>query len=351
MAENHADQAWSFLSSLPRIPIHSLPADAKTCHICTDDYGSARTGDEAIEDAVRLPCPGAHVVGHGCIARWIESGRNNCPMCRYEFFPSVSEYQNGDDDDDDNNDDSNNNNNDYDYDPEYDNNNNNTNNDTTMSNNDPTPLEGSQSYAHPPSHPRLGHETPAVYTARIQHFRTFRWHRHWDTTFDLLRSRHGNGSFVLGSWHQWRDEWIEAANMWWRPSPQDDDAIGRAYTFLHRRRNAGGVAEAEVKRLACAYATMPFRELRLLYRLRRGAERRRELDEQPLWRLTGSMEKELLEALVVRGAFVDVPVGEGGRGDVGARWAILREEGRVWEAEIGVVEAVGGRGVWSSYPY
>ena len=38
-----------------------------------------------IELQLRLPCN--HIVGSGCIARWLKSN-NSCPMCRREFFPA-----------------------------------------------------------------------------------------------------------------------------------------------------------------------------------------------------------------------------------------------------------------------
>lgn len=38
-----------------------------------------------LELLIRLPC--GHVVGSGCIARWLKED-NSCPFCRREFFPA-----------------------------------------------------------------------------------------------------------------------------------------------------------------------------------------------------------------------------------------------------------------------
>lgn len=80
--------AGQFLTSLPKVSISDLPADRKTCIICTDEYNTAPETDKPAEQPVRLPC--LHVVGANCIAKWLMERSNSCPYCRREFFHRAS---------------------------------------------------------------------------------------------------------------------------------------------------------------------------------------------------------------------------------------------------------------------
>ena len=79
------NMAERFLAQLPRVTKGELPED-NTCIICHEEYGVAPSDSEPAEDAVRLPCPGQHIVGLDCISSWfIDTYRSTCPYCRYEF--------------------------------------------------------------------------------------------------------------------------------------------------------------------------------------------------------------------------------------------------------------------------
>lgn len=74
-----------FLRSLPTLNTANLANDDRDCAICQEAY---RVGAEP-ENAVQLPC--GHILGAGCIARWVsvsDGHRNTCPMCRATLFES-----------------------------------------------------------------------------------------------------------------------------------------------------------------------------------------------------------------------------------------------------------------------
>lgn len=77
--------AQPFLDQLPRIAKQDL--SDSTCIICQEEYGTAHSDSEPAEEAVRLPCPGGHIVGLRCISSWFSSGvdRTSCPCCRHDF--------------------------------------------------------------------------------------------------------------------------------------------------------------------------------------------------------------------------------------------------------------------------
>ena len=78
--------AGNFLAGLPRVAKDELPED-KMCMICHEEYGAAPSDSEPGEEAVRLPCPGGHIVGFNCISSWLSSdmNRRSCPYCRHQF--------------------------------------------------------------------------------------------------------------------------------------------------------------------------------------------------------------------------------------------------------------------------
>ena len=82
--------AEDFLAKLPRVAKEELSED-KNCTICQQQYGVASDSEPA-EEAVRLPCPGGHIVGVNCISRWLldNMDRNTCPYCRHEFFALIT---------------------------------------------------------------------------------------------------------------------------------------------------------------------------------------------------------------------------------------------------------------------
>ncbi|MCJ1458793.1 hypothetical protein MMC28_009167 [Mycoblastus sanguinarius] len=76
-----------FLRSLPEVQREVLP-DGSTCIICQEEYGKP-SENGVTEGAVRLPCPGQHIVGVEYIAKWlIKEGKNSCPCDRHAFFPA-----------------------------------------------------------------------------------------------------------------------------------------------------------------------------------------------------------------------------------------------------------------------
>lgn len=79
--------AEKFLAQLPRVAKEEI-TDNKVCIVCHEEYGKAPSDNEPAEQAVRLPCPGKHIVGLTCISSWLSSdmNRNSCPYCRYKLF-------------------------------------------------------------------------------------------------------------------------------------------------------------------------------------------------------------------------------------------------------------------------
>ena len=80
------------------VPLASLPADTKTCPICTSSYHEppkaynhpilpADTPEYAVQ-INRGACK--HIFGRLCLERHIRAGRpwsHTCPLCRAELFP------------------------------------------------------------------------------------------------------------------------------------------------------------------------------------------------------------------------------------------------------------------------
>lgn len=87
--------AENFLARLPKVAKEEMHDD-KICIVCYEEYGTSPSDSEPAEEAVRLPCPGGHIVGFTCISSWFASDmdRNSCPYCRYEFFALRSPLQN-----------------------------------------------------------------------------------------------------------------------------------------------------------------------------------------------------------------------------------------------------------------
>lgn len=79
--------AEEFLAQLPRVAKEEI-LDNEICMICHEEYGKAPSDSEPAEEAVRLPCPGKHIVGLTCISSWLSSdmNSNSCPYCRYQLF-------------------------------------------------------------------------------------------------------------------------------------------------------------------------------------------------------------------------------------------------------------------------
>ena len=63
----------------------SIQSDDRNCVICLQETGKISRETGYIELLVSLPC--THIVGSGCIARWLKEN-NSCPCCRREFFPA-----------------------------------------------------------------------------------------------------------------------------------------------------------------------------------------------------------------------------------------------------------------------
>ena len=73
--------AQNIVARFPVVPRTEL-SYGETCGICREPYST----DDA---AVRLPCN--HEFGSECISTWLspEGGKNTCPLCRCQLFPSA----------------------------------------------------------------------------------------------------------------------------------------------------------------------------------------------------------------------------------------------------------------------
>ena len=76
--------AEAFLDELLQTT-NSIQSDDRNCVICLQETGKLSRETGYIELLVSLPC--THVVGSGCIARWLTEN-NSCPVCRRELFPA-----------------------------------------------------------------------------------------------------------------------------------------------------------------------------------------------------------------------------------------------------------------------
>ncbi|MCJ1467048.1 hypothetical protein MMC07_005670 [Pseudocyphellaria aurata] len=65
------DAADAVVAALPAVDA----PEEQSCPICMDPYA-----DDAAEPAVRLPC--RHVLGGDCLAAWLRTGTETCPICR-----------------------------------------------------------------------------------------------------------------------------------------------------------------------------------------------------------------------------------------------------------------------------
>lgn len=99
--------AKAFLTQLPRVRRGILGKDDQRCFICMEDYGTTPSASGIIEHAVKLPCN--HIMGSECISIWVSnpapggdggggnSNQNTCPMCRQVLFevqpPSKAEHR------------------------------------------------------------------------------------------------------------------------------------------------------------------------------------------------------------------------------------------------------------------
>lgn len=78
--------AQAFLRDLLQPHNRVRDNENQECVICRETVGTMSRTTGLSETAVRTSC--GHVVGSGCIAKWLREN-NNCPMCRHEFFPAV----------------------------------------------------------------------------------------------------------------------------------------------------------------------------------------------------------------------------------------------------------------------
>lgn len=68
----------TFLNSLSIIPTESIPEEEASCNICLERFAPSN------EAAVRLNC--GHVLGRGCIQRWLSGNNTTCPFCRANIY-------------------------------------------------------------------------------------------------------------------------------------------------------------------------------------------------------------------------------------------------------------------------
>ncbi len=82
--------ARSILRQLQKVPIYTLPTDAK-CPICIQPYDNQTTDSGSFETAVCLPCSDKHIFGSECLVEWLISGKT-CPFCRTQIaLPDASD--------------------------------------------------------------------------------------------------------------------------------------------------------------------------------------------------------------------------------------------------------------------
>lgn len=83
MLEEYEKQGCVASNCIDRVRTFSeaeLPLISLQCLICLDDYDP--------EDELRvLTCK--HTFHQGCVDRWLETGRNNCPACRTKVCPAL----------------------------------------------------------------------------------------------------------------------------------------------------------------------------------------------------------------------------------------------------------------------
>ncbi len=80
--------AEEFLRQLLQVHNRVESDEGQTCVICMESCGTMSQETGLLELAIRLPvCK--HVVGSGCIAKWLHTN-NNCPFCRYVLFSTQS---------------------------------------------------------------------------------------------------------------------------------------------------------------------------------------------------------------------------------------------------------------------
>ena len=87
--------ALNFMAQLPIISETDL-VYGNRCIICCEVYGtSIIDSDIMTEEAVRLPC--GHEFGSECLSTWLspQEGKNSCPLCRRELFPTAPEVGRG----------------------------------------------------------------------------------------------------------------------------------------------------------------------------------------------------------------------------------------------------------------
>lgn len=79
MSNKGASQAIASTEYVFYSKVAELPLTFLQCLVCLDDYNP--------EDELRvLTCK--HTFHQGCVDRWLETGRNNCPACRTKVCPA-----------------------------------------------------------------------------------------------------------------------------------------------------------------------------------------------------------------------------------------------------------------------
>lgn len=80
--------AEAFLNELLRAENSVQPTSGERCIICFTECGTLCPETGIVEWEIRLPCH--HSIGSRCIAKWLDptDGANDCPLCRYIFFPA-----------------------------------------------------------------------------------------------------------------------------------------------------------------------------------------------------------------------------------------------------------------------
>lgn len=89
------DRTDAILVLFPSVPLESLPATHRTCHICQDEYGTPVEGGEACLPR-RATCCEPNTFGGICLVKWFleDNGPKLCPICRHDWRDQIRELAN-----------------------------------------------------------------------------------------------------------------------------------------------------------------------------------------------------------------------------------------------------------------
>lgn len=89
------DRLDAILVLFPTIPLESLPAAKRTCHICQEDYGTPIDGGDMCLPRAAPCCP-PNTFGGICLVKWFleDNGPKLCPLCRHDWRDEIRSLAN-----------------------------------------------------------------------------------------------------------------------------------------------------------------------------------------------------------------------------------------------------------------